>query len=111
MSTNKRPRDYESDEVSGEEISVTMLNDQFSFEMMKPLHDVLLYRDRFEISYVDRVVAELKRFLILKVITNDLDASQLSPSLKVDHAWHTLLQLPQVSYLCIYDSFYNLFLY
>ena len=38
---------------------------------------------------------ELKRFLTLKVLDNDLNATILSPSFRVDTAWHELLLRPQ----------------
>jgi len=71
-------------------------NDQFTFERMKQVKDVLFYRDKFDFTYIEQVVEELKRFLILKTIYGDMDATLLSPSPKVDHAWHVLLELPQV---------------
>jgi hypothetical protein len=37
-------------------------------------------------------VLEIKRFLILKVISKDYDATCLSPSMRVDSLWHLLLQ-------------------
>ena len=42
-----------------------------------------------------KLIIELFRFLTLKVLTCDVDASQLSPSGPVDSAWHSLLLFPR----------------
>ena len=94
-SLNKRPRE-EGIEEDRSLVSWENLSEKFTWERMKPLKDVLVYRDEFEKPYIEHVVEELKRFLILKTMNGDLDATQLSPSQKVDQAWHTLLELPQV---------------
>jgi len=40
------------------------------------------------------LVVELVRFLLLKALVEDVDASDLSPSPIVDRAWHVLMQKP-----------------
>jgi len=101
MNTNKRPRENESDEESGEKILAKFkeLISKLSFDHVRLLAEVLFQQYHFDYLYIKRVVEELKRFLILKVISYDLNDILLSPSAKVDHAWCVLLQLPQVSYL------------
>jgi len=42
------------------------------------------------------LILELVRFLMLKALFRDMDASLLSPSLAVDTAWHALLQHPKL---------------
>ena len=93
---NKRPREEEGNGQDSSSMSWRALYKKMSFERMRLLEEVLVKRDQLEIAYTKRVVEELKRFLILKTMKRDLDATKLSPSQRVDHAWHALLELPQV---------------
>jgi len=48
-----------------------------------------------DVEEAKELVNELFRFLTLKVLTCDVDASQLSPSGPVDSAWHSILLFPR----------------
>jgi len=96
MNVSKRAR--EGTEQVGSSMSWEELHEVMSFDRMKPVYDMLVYRDQFEIAYIKRLVEETKRFLILKTIKRDLDATLLCPSPKVDHALRVLLELQVLKY-------------
>lgn len=72
---------------------------------------VLLKMNGWSDIEIPHAVIEIKRFLILKVITNDYKRISLSPSMRVDSLWHLLLQFNreytdmclQLSPLLIFD--------
>ena len=62
------------------------------------LVDVICVKEEFEEDVANDAIIELSRFLTLKALDLDLDATKLSPSGLVDKAWHCLLQLPVLYY-------------
>jgi hypothetical protein len=83
-----------------------MLTSAAAAKKGKSLHDIidsaeinlwskfklLLKRNGWNDMDIPHAVIEIKRFLILKVISNDYDATTLAPSLRVDGLWQLLLQ-------------------
>jgi hypothetical protein len=66
------------------------------------LGQVLIRNVSFTSDQAHLAIVELFRFLSLKVLENDLDATKLSPSGIVDHVWHHFMLLPK-----LYSEFCN----
>ena len=62
------------------------------------LLDVLCVKLSFEEEHGKKMLIELSRFLTLKALDLDLDATSLSPSGLVDQAWHEFMLLPKIYY-------------
>ena len=66
------------------------------------LEQVLIRKEAYTSDQAHLAVVEVFRFLCLKVLENDLDATMLSPSGIVDIVWHTFMLLPK-----LYNNFCN----
>ena len=77
------------------EIRIEILNFDFS--------KVQEYLTRKNVGHVQEKIKEFKRFVILKALYRDVNASILSPSYQVDQVWHGLLQFP-LDYIRLCDA-------
>ena len=59
---------------------------------------LLCDKEEFDEEQAKKAIIELSRFLSLKVLYMDLDATKLSPSGLVDKVWHCFLLLPKLYY-------------
>ena len=59
---------------------------------------LLCDKEEFEEEHAKKAIIELSRFLSLKVLYMDLDATKLSPSGLLDKVWHCFLLLPKLYY-------------
>lgn len=64
-----------------------------SFDFRKLKQSLVMNRGYTE-PRARHLIRELSRFLVLKVLEQDWDASKLSPSFRIDQAWHSLLEFP-----------------
>jgi ubiquitin len=62
------------------------------------LEQVLMRNESFTSDQAHLAIVELFRFLCLKALEKDLDATRLSPSGDVDKIWHAMMMLPKLYY-------------
>ena len=96
--------------MAAEELRKIAVNvETIAIEHINPMKEIFINHWIVPISDVDQLVIELARFLTIKALDYDVNASIYSPSNEVDAAWHAILLSPKKYYdLCQSLLFHNI---
>jgi hypothetical protein len=71
------------------------------FAKWKELKKLTAKEENVAGSFLDNLMIEFIRFMVLKAYVQDVDAKLLSPTFEIDRIWHRMLQFPvEYAQLC-----------